>query len=221
MVEDASESLGTRYGADTLGGRHTGTIGDIGCLSFNGNKIVTSGGGGMILTDNADYAERARYLTTQAKDDAVRYVHHEAGYNYRMTNMAAALGVAQLEQLDAFCEIKRARYEAYRERLGEIKGLRLADPPSYAQCNHWFFCLQVDVERYGMDREGLMEKLNNAGIQVRPVWYPNHLQRPYRSCRRWRIEHALQLWEQTLNLPCSVGLTDRQIEQVTEALKHG
>ncbi len=221
IVEDASESLGTRYAPSMLGGRHTGTIGEIGCLSFNGNKIVTSGGGGMILTDNPDYADRARYWTTQAKDDAIRYIHHDVGYNYRMTNMAAALGVAQLEQLDAFCEIKKARFEAYRDAVGEIEGLNLAEPPSYAHCNHWFHCLQIDAERYGTDRDGLLDRLNNAGIQARPVWHPNHWQRPYRNCRRWRIERALRLWETTVNLPCSAGLSDRQFEQVTEALKHG
>ncbi len=221
VVEDASESLGTRYKRDVLDGRHTGTVGDIGCLSFNGNKIMTTGGGGMLLTDSAEYAEQVLYLTTQAKDDAVRYIHHDVGYNYRMTNVAAAMGVAQLEQLDEFCRIKRKNFEIYRAAINAIDGLKLAEPPDYADCNHWFYCLQIDAAVYGMDRDELMEALSEKGIQTRPVWYPNHLQKPYCNNRYYRIEKALELWRNTLNIPCSVGLTDRDIEQVVEAVKHG
>jgi dTDP-4-amino-4,6-dideoxygalactose transaminase len=115
IVEDAAESLGTRYTQGDLTGHHTGTIGDLGCFSFNGNKIITTGGGGMIITDNAEYAQRARYLTTQAKDDELRYIHGEVGYNFRLTNIQAALGVAQLELLPGFLEAKRRNFELYRD----------------------------------------------------------------------------------------------------------
>ena len=110
IVEDAAESLGTFYDAPDAGKRHTGTIGDIGCFSFNGNKIITTGGGGMIVTNVPDFAEKAKYLTTQAKDDEVRYVHNEVGYNFRLTNVQAAIGVAQLELLPGFLETKRKNY---------------------------------------------------------------------------------------------------------------
>ncbi|MBN1558531.1 MAG: LegC family aminotransferase [Lentisphaerae bacterium] len=219
IVEDATESLGTRYLPGTLGGRHTGTVGEIGCLSFNGNKLITTGGGGMLLTDDAAYAERARYLTTQAKDDPVRYVHGAVGYNYRMTNVAAAIGLAQLDRLDTFCRIKRAHFEAYRDGLREVEGLSLAGPPDYASCNHWMYPLQIDAPRYGLDREGLMEALAGRGIETRPVWMLNHLQAPYIDSRSYRIERAHAMWGNTLNIPCSTGLRDDELEAVLDALR--
>ena len=114
VVEDASESLGTYYNTGKLTGQYTGTVSDIGCYSFNGNKIITTGGGGMIVTNNYKYAQKARYLTTQAKDDASRYIHNEIGYNYRLTNIQAAIGVAQLEYLSEFIETKRNNYNSYQ-----------------------------------------------------------------------------------------------------------
>ncbi len=217
VVEDAAESLGTVY-AD---GRHTGTLGAVGCLSFNGNKIITTGGGGMILTDDPALADRARYLTTQAKDDPVRYVHDAVGYNFRLTNLAAALGVAQMEQLPDFLERKREHWLAYRDAIAGIDGLELADVPKGARNNHWMDPLRIDAARYGQDREELMARLGSKGIQTRPLWLPNHLQRPFRDHQAHRIERALELHEQTLMLPCSAGLTAEQRETVVGELRHG
>lgn len=219
IVEDATESLGTRYTAGALEGKHTGTIGDMGCFSFNGNKIITTGGGGMIVTDNRAYAEKAKYLTTQAKDDGIRYVHHEVGYNYRLTNLQAAVGVAQLEQLPAYVEAKRRNYQLYKRHIDLIPGLRIAGVPDCAANNCWMYALQVERAKYGMDREELMRYLEERGIQTRPVWQLNHLQKPYRDCQRYRIERAPDLLEQTLNIPCSVALDESQINRVIEALQ--
>jgi len=218
IVEDAAESLGGFYTQGALAGRHTGTVGDIGCYSFNGNKIVTAGGGGMIVTDNASLAEKARYLTTQAKDDAVRYIHNEVGYNFRLTNIQAAVGVAQLERLGDYIETKKKNYRLYRQAIEDIEGLCLADVPPYADCNHWFYCLRIDADRYGRDRDGVMELLEAAGIQTRPMWPPNHLQKPYRQCETYLIEKAPDLWSRTLNIPCSVALTPGEIERVIDVL---
>lgn len=219
IVEDATESLGTRYTARALEGKHTGTIGDMGCFSFNGNKIITTGGGGMIVTDNRAYAEKAKYLTTQAKDDGIRYVHHEVGYNYRLTNLQAAVGVAQLEQLPAYVEAKRRNYQLYKRHIDLIPGLRIAGVPDCAANNCWMYALQVERAKYGMDREELMRYLEERGIQTRPVWQLNHLQKPYRDCQRYRIERAPDLLEQTLNIPCSIALDESQINRVIEALQ--
>jgi len=219
IVEDATESLGTRYTAGALEGKHTGTIGDMGCFSFNGNKIITTGGGGMIVTDNRAYAEKAKYLTTQAKDDGIRYVHHEVGYNYRLTNLQAAVGVAQLEQLPAYVEAKRRNYQLYKRHIDLIPGLRIAGVPDCAANNCWMYALQVERAKYGMDREELMRYLEERGIQTRPVWQLNHLQKPYRDCQRYRIERAPDLLEQTLNIPCSIALDESQINRVIEALQ--
>jgi perosamine synthetase len=219
VVEDAAESLGTVYKGGQLAGKHTGTVGDVGALSFNGNKIITTGGGGMVLTNNAERAARARYLTTQAKDDEVRFIHHEVGYNYRMNNVQAALGLAQLEQLPEFLDAKRRHYGEYAKRLEGIQGLTLAPVPPYAENNHWLCAVQIDASLYELDRDSLMQRLSARGIQARPVWYLNHLQRPYLQCQSYQIERALDLWESTLNLPSSVGLTQEQLEMVSGELR--
>jgi len=218
VVEDASESLGTVYSNGNYSGRHTGTIGRLGCLSFNGNKIITTGGGGMILTNDQQLADKARYLTTQAKDDPVRYIHHEIGYNFRLTNIQAALGVAQLEQLPKFLERKQEITRQYRIALDEIDGLTLANVPDYADNNHWMNLLQIDKDAYGEDREELLWRLDENGIQTRPVWALNHLQKPYQSCQTYRVEKAEELVENSLCLPSSTNLSDEDLANVIAQL---
>jgi aminotransferase in exopolysaccharide biosynthesis len=218
IVEDATEALGTVYSTGSLAGRHAGTIGDIGCYSFNGNKIITTGGGGMLVSPKIEHTTRARYLTTQAKDDAVRYVHHEVGFNYRLTNLQAALGVAQLERLPEFLAVKRRNYQWYQTQLAEISGLRIADTPPYANSNHWMYALQIDDRRFGVDREVIMAQFKHRGIEARPVWYPNHLQRPYVGCQSYRIELAESLHRISLNIPCSSDLQEAAMKSVKAAL---
>ncbi|MCF7804224.1 MAG: LegC family aminotransferase [Candidatus Marinimicrobia bacterium] len=219
IVEDASESLGTYYTSGELVNKYTGTVGDIGCYSFNGNKIITTGGGGMIVTDNQEYAERARYLTTQAKDDPTRYIHNEIGYNYRLTNIQAAMGVAQLEQLNDYTERKTNNYNKYRDYLNEISGLSLAGVPDYAKHNYWMYPLQIDTDVYPKDREKLMTYLNDNGVQTRPVWKLNHTQLPYQNDFNYDIDKAIQLTKNSLLLPSSVTLQEEQIEHIIELLK--
>ena len=221
VVEDASESLGTRYKGGPLDGMHTGTVAEIGCLSFNGNKIVTTGGGGMLLISDECIAEKAKYLTTQAKDDPVRYVHNEVGYNFRLSNVLAAIGVAQLEQLPDFLHRKRLIYLAYNNLIGKIRGLKLAETPDYADCNHWLCSVRIDEEAYGRDRECLMKMLELEGIQSRPVWRLNHRQIPFRTCRSYRIRKAHAMYRSTLSIPSSATLDNSDIEKVVRALAHG
>jgi len=220
IVEDATESLGTVYKEGILAGKHTGTIGDIGCYSFNGNKIITTGGGGMIVTNATGYAERARYLTTQAKDDEIRYIHDDVGYNFRLTNIQAALGVAQMERLPEYLATKRASYNSYKKEIDQIAGLHLADAPGYANNNYWMYALQIDAAVYGKDREALMGYLQEKRIQTRPVWNLNHLQKPYRECQHYEINMAPRLLARTLNIPCSVNLTKTDINRVVECLRN-
>jgi dTDP-4-amino-4,6-dideoxygalactose transaminase len=172
VIEDAAESLGTRYVRAPFAGKHTGTVGELGCLSFNGNKIITTGGGGMVLTNRPDYAEQARYLTTQAKDDKVRYIHNDVGYNFRLTNLQAALGVAQLEQLPDYLKRKQRNYHYYKNAVDRIPGLHLAETPPHAENNHWMYALQLDTSVYSRDREGLMKHLAAQNIQTRPIRSP-------------------------------------------------
>lgn len=223
VVEDATESLGTFYTTGKNKNQYTGTIGDIGCYSFNGNKIITTGGGGMIVTNDAEYGKRMRYLTTQAKDDPVRYIHNTVGYNFRLTNIQAAMGVAQLEKLPEYTEIKRQNYQAYKEAIDEILGLHLVEPPDYARSNYWFYCLQINSSEYGQDSEHLMAYLSEKGIQTRPIWYLNHQQKPFENCHGYKIEKAYGMLEKTLNIPCSVNLKKEEIQRFVRtlvAMKH-
>lgn len=220
IIEDAAESLGTFYTSGTFMNKHTGAVGDIGCLSFNGNKIITCGGGGMILAHNDAYADRAKYLTTQAKDDVVRYIHNEIGYNFRLSNLQAALGVAQLEQLPKYLETKKRNYDEYKKNIADIPGLRLAEVPGYASNNHWMYALQIEESVYGKNREKLMAYLSGNNIESRPVWHLNHMQKPFLDCQKVNIEKALVLLDITLNIPCSVNLTNEEMNRVVTCLKN-
>lgn len=218
VIEDATESLGTLYTEGNYQGKFTGTIGDMGCFSFNGNKIITTGGGGMIVTNDAKKAEKAKYLTTQAKDDEVRYIHHEIGYNYRLPNVLAAIGVAQMEVLPEYIKTKKKNFAKYKSAIDKINGLKINYTPSYADNNMWMYAMRIDKNVYEMDREQLMNKLGTNKIQTRPVWYLNHEQRPYKHNYSYRIENAYKLLDETLNIPCSVNLTNEQIDTVINAL---
>lgn len=209
VVEDASEALGARYR-----GKSVGSLGDIGCLSFNGNKIITTGGGGMIVTDREDWAQRARYLTTQARDDPLEYVHNEIGYNYRLTNVLAAIGVAQMEQLDDCIASKRRTARLYSERLADVPGITPPRQADWAFSTFWLYTVLVDEARYGMGSRTLLRRLQDAGIQSRPLWHPIHSLPPYRDSQAYRVEVADRLYAQALSLPCSVGITDEQLERV-------
>ena len=219
VVEDGAESTGSYYTEGIYKNRFTGTIGDIGVYSFNGNKIITTGGGGMIVTNNKIMAERAKYLTTQAKDDGIRYVHNEIGYNFRMTNISAAMGVAQLKDLEKRIEIKKKNYELYRDYLQDVRGIELLGIPKGTRPNYWFYSIIVDREKYGMSREELMLKFAENGIQTRPVWYPGHLQKPYIKNEHYKIEKTMWFWEKVLNIPCSSNLSEGDIKTVVSVIK--
>ena len=218
VIEDASESLGTRYVKGSYVGKHTGTLGLLGCLSFNGNKIITSGGGGMILTDDANLAEKAHYLTTQAKDDSIQYIHNDVGYNYRLTNIQAALGVGQLEQLAETLELKRVVHLKYVKEFNNISGLSIFPVPAHATNNYWLNVLDVEQELFGKDRDTLMQELTQNRIQSRPVWYPNHLQKPYAHCQAYHIDNAERLVGSSLCLPSSSQLTGDDISRIVKIL---
>ncbi|UCB46321.1 MAG: LegC family aminotransferase [Spirochaetota bacterium] len=220
VIEDATESLGSTYTMGKYKGKRTGSIGDYGCYSFNGNKIITTGGGGMIVTDNAKAASHMHYLTNQAKDDDVYFIHHEVGFNYRMTNLQAALGLAQLELLDKYIEIKRRNFQRYRSALDGHKGLFFIEEPEYSRSNYWFYTLVVERDQYSLSRDELLQKLSEKGIQTRPLWYLNHLQKPYKDCQSYKIEKAHWFYERVLSIPCSVGLREEEIDRVVSEIKH-
>lgn len=216
VVEDATEAIGTYYTSGRYSGKYAGTIGDIGIYSFNGNKIITTGGGGMIVSNNEEYLRTARHLTTQAKKDSLYYIHDAVGYNYRMTSVQAALGLAQLEQLEKFIAVKNDNYAFYQERIQNIEGLQLLECRKNIRCNRWFYALNcVD---YKWDRDTLIKKFHEAGIQSRPIWGLIHEQKPYRAERAIDITKAKFYAENIVNIPCSTNLKKDEIMHVVKTL---
>ncbi len=217
LIEDAAEALGARYTAGRFAGRHVGTIGRAGCFSFNGNKILTTGGGGMVVTDDQRLADRARHLTTQAKCPGLEYEHDEVGYNYRLTNLAAALGLAQLECLPDFVARKREIARRYDAALSVWPGVTLPPRAAWADPSLWLYSVLVDAGRFGADSRMVCLRLGELGIDTRPLWRPLHRQPIYAGCPRLAGEVAEGLHAQGLSLPCSVGLTDEQQDRVIAA----
>jgi aminotransferase in exopolysaccharide biosynthesis len=210
VIEDASESLGSDYK-----GKKTGTLGTLGCLSFNGNKIITTGAGGMIITNDESMAKKAKYLTTQAKEEGIEYIHNEVGHNYRLANVLAAIGVAQMETLETYIAIKRRNFDLYKALLSDTDYTLLDDPP-YGQTNKWFYAALC---KHKEERKLLLEHLSSKGIQARPLWFLNHLQKPYKHCEAYRIDTSPDLYDRLVNIPCSVSLTEREIREVVAAMK--
>lgn len=214
IIEDATESLGTKYR-----GQKVGRLGDLACFSFNGNKIITCGGGGMIVTDNPELAARAKYLSTQAKDDPVEYIHGEIGYNYRLTNVQAAIGCAQMEVLDKHVERKRVFAQRYEEGLKGVPGITPMPEAEWAESSFWMYTVTVDEKAYGHDARGLLCVLEKEKIQSRPLWQPCHLSKPHADSQVLGGSVAERLYRSGLSLPCSPGMTDAQQDRVIEVIR--
>lgn len=214
VVEDATESLGATYG-----GRPVGTHGDFACFSFNGNKLITTGGGGMLVTNDDELARRARYLSTQAKDDPIEYVHGEIGWNYRLTNVLAAIGCAQLERLDEFVAIKRRIARSYQVGLAGLPGIRLIGEAPWARSSFWLSTVVLDRPCEPRASRELHAALGARGIQTRPLWQPLHRSPAHLGSQSWNVSVAEDLYARALSLPCSVGLTDDDVAAVIEAIR--
>ncbi len=202
LIEDAAESLGSRVGR-----RHTGTFGLLGTLSFNGNKTVTTGGGGAILCNDSQLARRAKHLTTTAKvPHRWEYRHDEVGYNYRMPNINAALGCAQLEQLPGFVEAKRRLFKLYEAAFGEIPRMHLVGEPAGCRSNYWLQTLLLD-ESAAEQRDEILAATNEAGLHTRPAWTLMHKLPAFSACPRMDLAVAESLERRLINLPSSSQLT--------------
>ena len=214
VLEDATEALGTYYTDGKYKGKYAGTIGDIGVLSFNANKIITTGGGGMVVGNNKELVEKVRFLSSQAKKDPLYFIHDEIGYNYRMLNLQAALGTSQIDQLENFIETKTKNYKIYKEEFEKIDGLEILSFRDGIRPNHWFYSLKIDKEKYGIGRDELLKKLVESDIQTRPLWGLIHQQKPYTSYQSYEMEKSLYYYDRVLNLPCSSNLTEKEVYQV-------
>ncbi len=214
LIEDAAESLGAE-----CGGRAAGALGDIGCFSFNGNKIITTSGGGMLVTENAKWAKKVRHLATQAREPVAHYEHHEVGYNYRLSNLLAAVGRGQLRQLDQRVEQRRANFRFYQESLGDLPGVTFMPELDGTRATRWLTCLLVDAEKFGSSTEEIRRALEAENIEARPLWKPMHLQSVYRDCRLRGGEISEKIFQQGLCLPSGSGLNIEDLHRITSIVR--
>jgi dTDP-4-amino-4,6-dideoxygalactose transaminase len=218
LVEDAAEALGASYH-----GRPAGAFGTASILSFNGNKIMTTSGGGMLLSDDADLVARARYLSTQARQPTIHYEHTEVGYNYRLSNVLAALGRGQLSRLDEMLARRREIRWMYASALGDVPGVQLlgrgVDGRSDDEDSCWLTCMVLDPAVTGVEAGQVMAALDAEDIESRPLWKPMHLQPVFAGARVFVNGTSQRLFERGVALPSGSGLTDRDIERVIGALR--
>ena len=214
LIEDAAEALGAKYG-QTFAGK----FGAMGVFSFNGNKIITTAGGGMLVSDNEEYIKQARYLSSQARDPAQHYEHSQIGYNYRLSNLLAAVGRGQLERLDEKVKQKRAINEFYRIALGNLPGIEFMPEAPYGRSNCWLTVILVSPEEFGMDREGIRLALEAENIETRPVWKPMHLQPVFKDCRIRGGEVSEDLFQRGLCLPSGTQMKEEDLERVVRGIK--
>ena len=215
IIEDAAEALGARYHT-----RAAGSFGEIAAFSFNGNKIITTSGGGMLVTSNKEWADHARFLSTQARDAAVHYEHSQIGYNYRMSNLLAAVGRAQLSQLDAKVAKRRANFQYYEEQLGGIDGLEFMPEPNDFCSTRWLTAVLIDREKSdGVTWDDVRQALAAEKIESRPLWKPMHLQPVFRGCRCQLSGVSEDLFGRGLCLPSGSNLTDEDLQLITNIIK--
>lgn len=214
IIEDATEALGSVYK-----GKNVGTIGDVGCFSFNGNKLITTGAGGMLVTNNEKLGEKAKFLSIQAKvvNENKSFYHPEIGYNFRMPNILAAMGCAQLENIDEYIKIKRENADYYNQLLKNIRGITLPTEKEWAKNVHWLYSIIVEDE-YGISRDELIKILAENQIESRPFFIPIHEMPPYINCKHGDLTVTEELKKKGLNLPSSVGIRKEEIEKVCEVI---
>lgn len=219
VIEDATEALGTHYIEGRYKGKYAGTIGHFGAFSFNGNKIITTGGGGAVTASSSKAVDHIRFLSTQAKTDAHYYIHDEIGYNYRMTNLQAALGVAQLEKLSEFIRRKQANYELYRELFGGFEYGKLMPFRAGTSSNKWFYSINIDRSHIKASMYEIINNLHDKGIETRAIWGLINEQKPYEREETYNLEKAPYYADRILNIPSSTQITTEEIEYVAEQVK--
>jgi dTDP-4-amino-4,6-dideoxygalactose transaminase len=213
LIEDAAESLGASYK-----NRSPGSFGKIGIFSFNGNKIITTSGGGMLVSDDQKLVEKARFLATQARDPAPHYQHSEIGYNYRLSNVLAGIGRGQLRVLEERVEARRHNFEVYKQALGKLPGIAFMPEAAFGKSTRWLTCLTIDPAAFGADREQVRLALAQEKIEARPVWKPLHLQPVFADCECIEGAVAQELFEYGLCLPSGSNLSEEDLERVTSAI---
>ncbi len=216
VIEDATEALGTYYVEGCYKGKFAGTIGNIGVYSFNGNKIMTTGGGGMMVSNDESILNKLKYWSTQSKDDTVNFIHNEIGYNYRMTNVQAAIGVAQLERLEEFIETKHTNYHHYKEMIDKLDGVKLLEFKNDIRPNYWFYSLVLEDET--LNKDDFIKWFSDNKVQTRPIWGLISEQLPYKECEEYDVVKAKEYYKKIINIPCSTNLTSDDVDVVIDVL---
>jgi dTDP-4-amino-4,6-dideoxygalactose transaminase len=214
IIEDAAESLGASYQ-----GRSAGQFGDLACFSFNGNKIITTSGGGMMVTRNKEHADRARYLSTQARMPAAHYEHVEVGFNYRMSNLLAAVGRGQLRVLENRVERRREIFHRYQSAFDDLPGIQFMPEPDDFYSTHWLTALTIDAKEFGCDRETVRLKLEESNIESRPIWKPMHMQPAFAEFPRAGGDFCEHLFKNGLCLPSGSSMTDDDQDRVVSLVR--
>jgi pyridoxal phosphate-dependent aminotransferase EpsN len=209
LIEDAAEALGAIYN-----GRSSGTLGKAGIYSFNGNKIITTSGGGMLVSDDGAFIEKTRFLSQQARDPAPHYEHSQIGYNYRMSNILAAIGRGQLRVLDDRVKRKREIFDYYQIALGDLPGVEFMPEPSYGRSTRWLTCITIDPQKFGADREAIRLALEAENIESRPIWKPMHMQPVFKGCECIGGEVAEELFNRGLCLPSGTAMTEEDLARI-------
>ena len=218
VIEDAAGALGTKYLEGKFKNRYAGTVGDLGCISFNGNKIITSGGGGVIITNNKELAKKSLHLSTQATVDKFNYVHDDIGYNYRLTNLQAAVGLAQLEKIKHFLRIKKRIKNFYLSRLRNFRNFTFNKQPSYANNNCWMLSISLKKDLQ-ITKNHVIKFLYSKGIETRSIWKPLHLQKHYKKCQRYKISNSESIFKNTITIPSSTNLKNSDLLKVVSLIK--
>ncbi len=213
VIEDAAEALGARYKD-----KKVGSIGRLGIFSFNGNKIITTSGGGMLVSDDDEMIAKAKFFATQARDQAPHYEHSQIGYNYRMSNVLAAIGRAQLRILDQKVQKRREIFSLYERLLGNIPGIKFMPEPEWSYSNRWLTCITIDPDKFGATREDIRLLLEQYNIESRPLWKPMHLQPVFQHYRMVGGEVSENLFKHGLCLPSGTAMTDDDIQFVCEVI---
>ncbi len=214
VIEDAAESMGSIYNHKK---KHTGTIGDIGVISFNGNKLITSGCGGAILTQNKEIADKAKYLSKQAKENTLDYIHDNVGYNFRLSNLNAAVGVAQLEKINIKLKKKKFINRYYKQNI-KNKFFYISNSPDYGKNNFWINILQFDNKK--ISRKKLIKKFYDKGIEVRPIWYPIHLLKPFKQYQKFEITKSIKYLKTSICLPSSTNLSNKDLNRIIKVINN-
>jgi pyridoxal phosphate-dependent aminotransferase EpsN len=214
LIEDAAEALGA-----TCGAKRAGAFGKCSVFSFNGNKIITTSGGGMLVSENRDLIERARYLATQARDPAPHYQHSTVGFNYRLSNVLAAIGRGQLRVLPDRIAARKKNFEFYRTTLAELPGIEFFPHGRYGQSNYWLTCITVDPEQFGTTREEIRVALERENIESRPVWKPLHLQPVFAGCPVIGGAISEQIFERGLCLPSGSNLLEDELHRIVAIIR--